>query len=53
MNKLTPSIRITDPAFIGGRGISAIALQVLGMRYLFHGFFTCSFEATASSRRRR
>ena len=53
MNKLLPSIRITGPAFIEGRGISAFALQSTGMRHLFHGFFPIIFEAAASSRRGR
>jgi hypothetical protein len=53
MDTLTPSICITGPAFIEGRGVSAFALQHTGMRDLFHGDFTALFEATASSRRRR
>jgi hypothetical protein len=53
MNKLPPSIRITGPAFIEGRGIGAFALQHIGMRHLFHGFFPTLFKATASSRRGR
>jgi hypothetical protein len=53
MNKLIPGIRITGPAFVEGRGISALALQFTGMRHLFHGNSATLFEATPSSRRRR
>jgi hypothetical protein len=53
MNKRLPSIRITGPAFIEGRGISALAFQFIGMRQLFHEFSATLFEATTSSHRRR
>jgi hypothetical protein len=53
MNKLLPSIRITDPAFIEGRVIGAFSIQSNGMRHLFHGFSATLFPATPSSRRGR
>jgi hypothetical protein len=51
MNKLMPSICITDPAFIEGRAISAFALNSSCMRPWFHGHSPILFPATASSRR--